>query len=90
MGKVKHVGKTIILKCDLCGKKNARELQAWFEWKSSYRPIVDNLVQEYIDGINSNGWARYNRTIYLCSDHHTKLDALITKFVVQEVKKGKL
>jgi hypothetical protein len=79
------MSKEIILKCDICRKKDAHELPSWFEWDKSYRGLFDNVVEEYISGVTSRGWARWQRAIYLCKDHHDKLDALITAFVQEQV-----
>lgn len=74
--------KKIDITCDLCGKKNAHELYAWFEWAYRIIPIIENAVKREIDGVDSAGWGRHHiRPIYLCEDHHQRLDIAIGDFV---------
>lgn len=81
------MSKEIVLKCDLCHKKDAHELPCWFEITTGLKSVKGfeetNTGQIYITGINSNGWARYAREFYLCSKHHEALDKLIANFLIK-------
>lgn len=80
------MSKEVIMTCDLCRKKDARELPVWFEWEKATRGVdgidgLTGLFEQYISGVLSNGWARYHRVIYLCKEHHELLDKKVTEFV---------